>query len=53
MNAFEAAEKNGKTEDLRSDLELLFKKHNLSSVADLTIILATYLSVTVDVPVNI
>lgn len=50
MNAFEAAEKNGKSRDLQHELEQLFKVHNTSTTADLTTIAATFLRVTVDVP---
>ena len=47
MNAFEAAEKNGKAEDLRKELEDLFNSHNTSATPDITAIPATYLRVTV------
>ncbi len=47
MNAFEAAEKNGKANDLQSELEALFNSQNKSSSADATSIPATYLRVTV------
>jgi SAM-dependent methyltransferase len=49
MNAFEAAEKNGRAEELRRDLEELFVKHNTSSTSDATRIAATFLRVTVKV----
>jgi ubiquinone/menaquinone biosynthesis C-methylase UbiE len=48
MNAFEAAEKNGRTDDLRRELEDLFNSQNQSS-KDTTSIPATYLRVTVAV----
>jgi hypothetical protein len=47
MNAFDAAEKNGKAEELRQELETLFTSHNKSSSKDSTSIPATYLRVTV------
>jgi ubiquinone/menaquinone biosynthesis C-methylase UbiE len=47
MNAFEAAEKNGKAEDLRNELEALFISQNTSTTR--TSIPATFLRVTVDV----
>ncbi len=47
MNAFEAAEKNGKTAELQEELETLFDKHNQSSDKDKTSITATFLRVTV------
>jgi hypothetical protein len=49
MNAFEAAEKNGKSENLRSELEELFVGQNRSTDKDTTSIPATYLRVTVTV----
>ena len=49
MNAFEAAEKNGKAGDLQSELEALFNSQNKSSSKDTTSIPATYLRVTVAV----
>ena len=49
MNAFEAAEKNGKAEALQSELEELFKRQNRSSTDDTTSIPATFLRVTVHV----
>ena len=48
MNAFEAAEKNGKTEALEQELISLFKTQNKASTADTTLIPATYLKVTVN-----
>lgn len=49
MNAFDAAEKNGKSEDLRKELEALFESHNKSQTAGGTSIPATFLHVTVQV----
>ena len=47
MNAFEAAEKNGKTEDLKRELESLFVQENRSGDHRTTSIPATFLKVTV------
>ncbi|HEY1780437.1 MAG TPA: methyltransferase type 11, partial [Roseiarcus sp.] len=47
MNAFEAAEKNGRGEDLKKELDDLFKRENKSPDASATVIPATYLRVTV------
>ncbi len=47
MNAFDAAEKNGKAEQLRAELEALFEAQNKSGRTDVTSIPATYLRVTV------
>jgi SAM-dependent methyltransferase len=47
MNAFEAAEKNGRAGDLQSELEVLFNSHNKSPSKDATSIPATFLRVTV------
>ena len=47
MNAFEAAEKNGKTADLQRELEALFTSHNKSTDKNTTSIPATFLLVTV------
>jgi hypothetical protein len=47
MNAFEAAEKNGKAMDLQHDLEVLFNSQNKSSAENTTSIPATFLQVTV------
>ena len=47
MNAFEAAEKSGRADDLQRELEELFNRQNKSSVKDATTIPATYLRVTV------
>lgn len=49
MNAFEAAEKNGRTDDLQRELEDLFNSQNKSSNKDTTSIPATYLRITVAV----
>jgi ubiquinone/menaquinone biosynthesis C-methylase UbiE len=49
MNAFEAAEKNGRAGDLQKELEDLFHSHNKSSSKDTTVIPATYLRVAVAV----
>jgi hypothetical protein len=48
MNAFEAAEKNGKAEDLQRELEELFVRENRSSTPGTTSIPATFLRVTVN-----
>jgi SAM-dependent methyltransferase len=47
MNAFEAAEKNGRAADLQKELEDLFNRENKSSGKDATSIPATFLRVTV------
>lgn len=47
MNAFEAAEKNGKAPGLQNELEVLFNSQNQSSDAGATSIPATFLRVTV------
>jgi ubiquinone/menaquinone biosynthesis C-methylase UbiE len=47
MNAFEAAEKNGKTEDLQKELEELFIRENRSDDPGKTSIPASFLKVTV------
>jgi len=49
MNAFEAAEKNGRAGDLRKELDALFESQNTSGTADATSIPATFLRVTVAV----
>ena len=49
MNAFEAAEKNGKADELRNELVALFNSQNQSASKDSTSIPATYLRVTVAV----
>ena len=47
MNAFEAAEKSGRSSELKTELDDLFNSQNRSAVADATAIPATYLRVTV------
>jgi len=47
MNAFEAAEKNGRAADLQRELEELFTSQNKSPNKDTTSIPATFLRVTV------
>jgi hypothetical protein len=47
MNAFEAAEKNGRAADLQRELEELFASQNKSPNKDATSIPATFLRVTV------
>jgi len=47
MNAFEAAEKNGRARDLQAELEGLFNSQNKSANKDSTSIPATFLRVTV------
>jgi SAM-dependent methyltransferase len=47
MNAFEAAEKNGRSEDLKKELDDLFNSQNKSAAAGATLIPTTYLRVTV------
>ena len=47
MNAFEAAEKNGKADELRRELEDLFNAQNRGNGTNNTSIPATYLKVTV------
>jgi SAM-dependent methyltransferase len=47
MNTFDVAEKNGRSEELKKELDDLFKSQNKSPVADATLIPATYLRVTV------
>ena len=49
MNAFEAAEKNGRADDLRKELEALFTAQNQSKSPSVTTIPATFLRVTVAV----
>jgi hypothetical protein len=49
MNAFEAAEKNGRTADLEKELEALFTSQNKSPDKNTTSIPATFLRVTVTV----
>ena len=47
MNAFEAAEKNGRAGDLKKELDVLFNSQNKSPRKDATSIPATFLRVTV------
>jgi SAM-dependent methyltransferase len=47
MNAFDAAERNGRAAELQRELEALFADHNQSPSADATLIPATFLRVTV------
>ena len=47
MNAFEAAEKNGRASDLQNELEVLFTSQNTSPSKDATSIPATFLRVTI------
>ena len=47
MNAFAAAEQNGKAADLQKELEVLFERQNGSETGDATSIPATFLRVTV------
>jgi SAM-dependent methyltransferase len=47
MNAFDAAEKNGRESDLQKELEALFDSQNTSTRKDATSIPATFLRVTV------
>jgi hypothetical protein len=49
MNAFDAAEKNGRAGDLQKELEELFQRQNQSLDPTQTSIPATFLRVTVDV----
>jgi len=47
MNAFEAAEKNGRAGDLKKELDMLFDSQNTSARKDVTSIPATFLRATV------
>jgi ubiquinone/menaquinone biosynthesis C-methylase UbiE len=49
MNAFDAAEKNGRAADLQKELEALFRNQNKSPNKNATLIPATFLRVTVAV----
>jgi len=49
MNAFEAAEKNGRADELQKELEALFSSQNKNPGKDATTIPATFLRVTVSV----
>jgi hypothetical protein len=46
MNAFDAAEKNGRAQELQGELEALFDSQNKSASKDATSISATFLKVT-------
>ncbi len=48
MNAYEAAEANGRSDDLHRELDALFNEHNQSPNNDTTSIPATFLRVTVE-----
>jgi len=50
MNAFDAATKDGRADDLRRELVTLFERQNASPRKGATSIAATFLRVTVDVP---
>ena len=50
MEAFEAAEKNGRAEDIRKDLCALFERLNTSQRKGVSSIPAAFLRVTVTVP---
>ena len=50
MNAFEAAERAGRAENLQADLEALFMSQNSSTSAGLTSIAANFLRVSITVP---
>jgi SAM-dependent methyltransferase len=50
MNAFEAAERNGRAEDLKKELDTLFQSQNTSPNAATTSIPATFLRVAVERP---
>ena len=49
MNAFEAADKNGRADALREELETLFTAQNVSSIHGTTTVPASYLRVSVSV----
>jgi SAM-dependent methyltransferase len=49
MNAFEAAEKNGRAEDLRNELNKLFESQNISTSDNVTKVAANFLRVMVAV----
>jgi len=50
MNAFEAAAKTGRSEELQNELDLLFNRQNQARTNDITTIPASFLRVTVRVP---
>jgi hypothetical protein len=47
MNAFDAAEKNGKAAELEKELEVLFNNQNQSTTSNTSSIPATFLLVTI------
>jgi hypothetical protein len=49
MNAFAAADGNGKAADLQRELEALFERQNTSATAGVTTIPATFLRVSIAV----
>ncbi|MDB5769987.1 MAG: methyltransferase type 11 [Burkholderia sp.] len=49
MNAFDAADKNGRAEELQEELKALFTAQNVSSIEGTTTVPATYLRVSVSV----
>ena len=49
MNAFDAAEKQGRSDALAAELEALFRQQNRSGRDDVTSLPATFLLVRVDV----
>ena len=49
MNAFAAAESNGRALELQRELEVLFAAQNTTGADDATVIPATFLQVTVTV----
>jgi hypothetical protein len=49
MNAFAAADQNGKSAELQHELEALFERQNTSEINGATSIPATFLRVTVTV----
>ncbi len=53
MNAFEAAEKNGKADTLQQELETLFASQNQSKTANRTLIPATFVRVMVNKPYQV
>lgn len=50
MNAFDAATKSGKADDLRRELDLLFNRQNQAATNNTTTIPASFMRVTVQVP---
>ena len=49
INAFDAAEKSGRAEDLRAELEALFEAQNISTAAGMTEVPATFLLASITV----